>query len=470
MSYEPTNWKKGDKVTSTRLNKIENGIQGNDAEITDLKENLSDIFENKTIPSSPTLISEIDGINVKTGYNATDGSASIPMSPNSSYDSYWFVTQTDVDVWFSSISAGYFAFIVGGEYQSTGQSGSTFFVYCQNGATRYRKSDGNLPTESNKIHISAGCAVAFTMTAGAMESIYGLTEPAEIKVVKDSFKAEVVKRNYLKYASGSGADSSTEKVEVYIPTVSGYTKYDFLHTVNRSINADVWRVGYAYHVDDSFAIDYPLTTAGEWECAIKLDGRDDFSGGYAHGDEVMNNILFVVDGKPVDITTITTMTSFDDLCIVEDSDLYDPANHTTVYAKHGSEHHFTVDGLTIRQTIKFVLAETVLTAYLAMLPIAKTISNKVIPDNTFVPLSTDSAIRIYDTEKVIICKTDGKVKADFSVPLWEYWTDDDFTFLCLDNGGSPYNKCYFVNAMSTISIPQNKIFKSETKYNFVISE
>lgn len=37
MSYEPTNWKSGDKVTSTRLNKIENGIQGNDEEITALK-------------------------------------------------------------------------------------------------------------------------------------------------------------------------------------------------------------------------------------------------------------------------------------------------------------------------------------------------------------------------------------------------------------------------------------------------
>lgn len=42
MSYEPTIWKKGDKVTSTRLNKIENGIQGNDEEITSIKENLSE--------------------------------------------------------------------------------------------------------------------------------------------------------------------------------------------------------------------------------------------------------------------------------------------------------------------------------------------------------------------------------------------------------------------------------------------
>ena len=38
MSYEPTNWKKGDKVTSARLNKIEQGIQGNDTEVSDLKE------------------------------------------------------------------------------------------------------------------------------------------------------------------------------------------------------------------------------------------------------------------------------------------------------------------------------------------------------------------------------------------------------------------------------------------------
>ena len=41
MSYEPTNWKKGDKITSVRLNKIENGIQGNDSEIGALKEDLN---------------------------------------------------------------------------------------------------------------------------------------------------------------------------------------------------------------------------------------------------------------------------------------------------------------------------------------------------------------------------------------------------------------------------------------------
>ena len=42
MSYTPTNWKSGDKVTSTRLNKIEQGIQGNDTEISNLKKDLNE--------------------------------------------------------------------------------------------------------------------------------------------------------------------------------------------------------------------------------------------------------------------------------------------------------------------------------------------------------------------------------------------------------------------------------------------
>ncbi len=53
MSYEPTNWKKGDKVTSTRLNKIELGIKGLDDNVEEIKEDIA---------SSGTGLSE-DAIN-----------------------------------------------------------------------------------------------------------------------------------------------------------------------------------------------------------------------------------------------------------------------------------------------------------------------------------------------------------------------------------------------------------------------
>lgn len=61
MSYEPTIWKKGDKVASTKLNKIENGIQGNDEEITSIKEDLTSVsYANETL--SDGYISATDGV------------------------------------------------------------------------------------------------------------------------------------------------------------------------------------------------------------------------------------------------------------------------------------------------------------------------------------------------------------------------------------------------------------------------
>ena len=50
MSYEPTNWKSGDKVTSTRLNKIEQGIQGIDNDTSSIKEDLKNCALNNSYP------------------------------------------------------------------------------------------------------------------------------------------------------------------------------------------------------------------------------------------------------------------------------------------------------------------------------------------------------------------------------------------------------------------------------------
>ena len=264
-------------------------------------------------------------------------------------------------------------------------------------------------------------------------------------------------------------DGSTERVETHIPTASGYVRYDFLHTVSQAINSDVWRMGFAYHTDDSFNVDLNLTTSGEWECAIHLIDRDDFSGGYAHGDEIMSDVAFIVDGKLTDITTLTNMTAFKDLCIIEGSNLYDPADHQTVFAKHGSKHHFTKDGLTIRQAVEFVQDVTVSIAYLAMLPISKAVSDTVVPDNSFALMPTSSSgIRLTNTSDVTIYKTDGKVKTEFSAPINEQLNPGDISFMCLDNGSTVYNKCYFVSTLANIAVTTGKVLKAETKYNFVV--
>lgn len=442
-------------------------------EISDLKSDFNEIdnyiFEENPIP---VLLNAITGINAKPGWNASTGSQSIPCSQNANYDMYWFVTDTDVDIWFSDVAANYLAVSVGGTYTGNKESGSSFWIYCNNGSTRYVKGT-DLPTENNKLHVGAGCPIAFTITAGNMASVYGIDFSTS---VKQSFKNEILsdispeRKPCFKYIEGSGADLSTERVEIYIPTVYGYTRYDFLHTVDVAHNANIWRIGYATHTDNNFEADYAITTTGEWECAVHLADRDDFSGGYAHGDEVIDTITFLVDGEAIDITSITTITPFNIINIIESSSLYDPDDHNTIYANHGSNHIFDITGLTIKQSIKFLVQESVTSMYMAMLPIAKTVSNMIVPDNDYVPVDTTEARRLYNTKDVIIYKTSGKVVAEFSVPQFEYLTASDYTFLCLDNNSTEYNKCYFCNNLTAYQVQANKLMKSETRYNFVVSD
>jgi hypothetical protein len=446
--------------------KIKNKFDNVNGRLGDLKSDLSDIFE---YSESATAVENIAGITKRDGWNAKDGTLSIMMSSIASYDSYWFVTDKDIDIWVDANNLPYyFAIVVGnGAFTSAvEQSSSSFVIYCDSGSTRYRKSDNNLPTESNKLHIASGVPVAFTVSHTYSAQIYGVGD--EEKAVKESFKNEVIRRNWIKYIGASGPNESTERVEIYLPSGNGYVRYDLLHTVSASINANVWRIGYAYYVDENFETVYPITTLGEWECAISLYGRPDFSGGYAHGDEIMSSIVFLVDGAVVDVSTLTDKIAFDDLTIIRTSDFYDPNDSTTIYAKHGVKYNFANE-LTIRQSVKFLLEESVQTAYMAMFPIAKAVSNMVLPDSDLTPLSTDSPIRLNGPKGVTIYKTDGKVRADFKVDDFDF-LDNNYTFFCLDNGGIDYNKCYFVNCSSATTVQAGKIIKAESTYNIVATE
>lgn len=420
-------------------------------------------------------IRNIDGITGIPLYSATAGSISVTFSSNGSYNTYYVYLSAPLTLYYSAATIASSRFVrlcTVENAQEIANYGTNQYIIRGSNPHEYNRSSGNLPSEANPLTCQAGTALIFTegRTSGLWELIVESGYTLNDDQVEDiATRIETTaKKNYLKYISGSGPDDSSERVEVYIPNIDGYIRYDFVHTKKASINADVWRVGYAYHTDDSFAEDYAITTAGEWECAVKLSGRSDFSGGHAHGDEVMQNITFIIDGKVATLSDFANMTPFSDLTIIEDSKLFDPDDGTTHFANHGSEHHFTAEGLTVKQSLKFVAAETVATAYMAMLPIAKAVSDYVVPDSTFAPLATTEARRLYNTESVIVYKSDGKVKAVFEVPKFEYLNNSDYTFLCLDNGSTEYNKCYYCNTLSSVNVASGKTLKSETRYSFSV--
>lgn len=161
---------------------------------------------------------------------------------------------------------------------------------------------------------------------------------------------------------------STEVLDVFIPCKGGYAHVLLGHTVDSVGNADSWRIIQFKAANDQMADLFNITQFGETEMAIKINGRSDFIGGYTHGDEVMisGGLAFVMDGAPVDVSTLTDYTEFDNLKVVEVTNLYDPNDGTTVVGKHGREYVFTKDGLDLLQSVAWEGSYTLDGSYMPM--------------------------------------------------------------------------------------------------------
>lgn len=186
--------------------------------------------------------------------------------------------------------------------------------------------------------------------------------------------SKLSKKPMCKYSTRTiNYSSMTECLDVYIPAKTGYVNYIFGHTETAipisEGGGDVWRLVQVDAVNDALAYQFHITQFGETEMAIMINGRSDFIGGTTHGDEAMDaeSLLFVIDGKPTDITTITELTEFNTLQCFLVSDMYDPADHTTLVGKHGREWKFDKNGLYIGQTVEFTEDLTLGNSYMPML-------------------------------------------------------------------------------------------------------
>lgn len=273
----------------------------------------------------------------------------------------------------------------------------------------------------------------------------------------------------LSYTSGSGEDDSTEHINIYLPSGGKYTKYTFVHTVSTSKNANIWRVGHADETDSELQTIRALTVTGEWECAVKISGRSDFSGGYLHGDETIESITFIKDGQPIsDISSISENTPFNILEILQVSDLYDPNDSVTKIASHYSRHTFDCNKgiLTISQKVLWKNSYSMENSYLAMFPIAKAVSSKYYTDydynlsNITIPVN-----QLGVSESVLIGDS---LCARFAVSDYPK-SINDRTFTILDNGGGTYNKCYYIAAKNGDTVENGTIWRSISEYRFLLT-
>ena len=424
------------------------------------------------------LISEIKDVVKLTGVSARPEKSGIVLEKNDNYDTYYFVSNQSADIYIGKATS-YTAIAYGNNYSGI-EPHSNFEILLASNSVRYRTIEQNLPYEKNKLSIVPGDIIAVTIRTSNDMKIFGynsvittVTTETENNNTNDNANDNIElapihiseKSPKVVYKSDSSVSNSSERLQIYIPAALGYVRYDFVHSKSVTANSDIWRVNNAFACTDSLGQRYSLTAGGEWEVAVHLENRDDFSGGILHGDQKAVSVLIIVDGTVVEPSQLTSIRDFKELRIVTTSNLYDPADGTTIIAEDGCEHLFTSEGLTIKQSLIWQKAETISNCYLAMFPIKKSLAANYYTDSDFKTKSITGNQSISDAQSIILYSNNTGVTGEFSIIRYP----DIKQLYITDNGGGAYNKCYYVIKHSG-SVTNGTKWQSEVKYNFAVSK
>ena len=352
------------------------------------------------------------------------------------------------------------------------------YLYADNSGTIYTNIEVSIPSGTayfivNVDNGSSSNGVKYPESASEQETQADVNQSFAEALSDLSERIEKKGTGYYQYVT----DSNGERICIWIPSgESHYIKYVFEHTVLTSINSNVWRIATAYLCDSNFNDIVALTVSGEWECALRLENRSDFSGGRAHGDEIYNDITFIIDGSVAsDITVYTTKTVFEELRILQTSALYDPDNQSDKIADHMSEHVFSANSknqCTIKQSVLWDGSYNIATCFLAMFPISKDVSDKWYNDFSF-KLGQIEFGKYRNITEIAMNGYNDKIWSRFGI---NKYVDADYTgngdFKLTDNSGLAYNKCYYTicggpsGIEKTGEVVSGDVWQSESFYNF----
>ena len=272
----------------------------------------------------------------------------------------------------------------------------------------------------------------------------------------------------FKYETGTFLNGvATERLTVGFPSGTGYVGYVLYRYVYPDNNCNIWRV-YSFNVfDNALNSVSTLSEKGELECAVSLNGRDDFSGGSTHGDEIMTGCAVFADGEEITsgLAGYGQKMPFRELRLVRQSKLYDPNDHETEIADHGVEYIFADGVMTINQSLEWTVAENLSNCYMAMFTPKKSVTDHYYTDMSYVPSTypgDNYGFNIPDAKHAVAYGSGG-FWGEFWVEQYPEGMTGGDRMLITDNSGNSYNKMYYVicNAGQTTV---GELWKTTTKY------
>lgn len=273
------------------------------------------------------------------------------------------------------------------------------------------------------------------------------------------------------YTTDCTKEGGTEAVYIYIPTGEGYIRYQLVHTKLADRNADTWRLGHVARVDDAFENELIITNPGaEWEMALRLEGRPDFIGGLAHGDEIFYSLKLVADGVEYRPRKIEFL-PFDTFTVEVESKGYDPSVAGRQVLEHYKKLIFTADGVRVEQRTEFLTEEMPDTFYFGMMPPQKEVTDSYYTnlDPTKKVLPNEKGIyRSEKAEGLNSVTLEGSEGYLFRMTVEKY-SGGEQAFMISDNAGNNYNKMYFL-FRAPKPIPAGTVFETVTLYKITYKE
>lgn len=332
-------------------------VVGNELDI--IKNGLDEISEkSEIILHKSDFATSYDATYVNNGYIGTYGG----FTANAGYRTFYLQVAQDMEVYLTRIVITDDTSIA--LFNSSGPATANFIA-------RYRFADSNMPTDDNRLHITAGQWVAISLYSSNALADFNLFTGHYVwtDMPTDDFASNMAtKLNLAKFTATKSATS----LSIYM----GPLKYEVNKYNNSTIRAvDLWRTNACWVWDGSAY--QTIWEDSDSDGVVKISGEGDFIGGY-HGDETQTMFKLFIDGIEYSDDAIFSDKEFNELIIYAESDVYHcntSATPDVVAFKRNKILKFNKDGYT---TENYWVAQQDLTceiSYFGMLSVEDTIIN-----------------------------------------------------------------------------------------------
>lgn len=172
-------------------------------------------------------------------------------------------------------------------------------------------------------------------------------------------------------------DKIADRISIYLPATNGnLIKYLFRHDVKAfdgtsgQSQLDMWRIERAMESNQALVDGQEIVTYGEWVYTMRETAYPADHVGGVHGDEVLTNAAFIVDGVYKDPATWSGSGDAKEIQLLIKSVIY-RLNTQTPLANHYLHYRITKDGIKLHQNIELLLTTNLDRLWLAMLPMVR---------------------------------------------------------------------------------------------------